>query len=323
MLKGRKILITGLTGRLGGAVAKALAHDNELCGLARYSGAGQKEYWEAAGVRTIVGDYGRGDLAAVPDDCEYVVHIAANCEPNSHEEGMIDNAEGVGRLMYHCRKAKAFLHTSTVGVYAHKDDPEALYSEDDPVGGGSLGHYTGTKLAGEGAARAFSAVFNIPTIICRMAVQYGNFQLAELPTDQSRLSPIHLQYARFEHGGMPAMYLADILAGRPVVLREGVSTGCALINNEDIVRFIEPLLNAAAVPAPTVNWCGDVNVSQIEMVKYLAELAGVEPKWEIVKHGGFPSFNVDPTKRRSITGPCQVHWKDGLKRMYEGLHATA
>jgi len=162
MLKGRKILITGLTGRLGGAVAKALAHDNELWGLARYSGAGQKEYWEAAGVRTIVGDYGRGDLAAVPDDCEYVVHIAANCEPNSHEEGMIDNAEGVGRLMYHCRKAKAFLHTSTVGVYAHKDDPEALYSEDDPVGGGSLGHYTGTKLAGEGAARAFPRYSTYP-----------------------------------------------------------------------------------------------------------------------------------------------------------------
>lgn len=301
MLKGHKILITGLTGRLGGTVATALAKDNELWGLARYSGAGQREYWEAAGVRTVVGDYGRGDLAGVPDDCEYVLHIAANTYPMSHEEGMIDNAEGVGRLMYHCRKAKAFLFTSTVGVYAHKDDPEALYSEEDPVGGGSIGHYTGTKLAGEGVARAFSAVFDIPTIICRMAVQYGHFS----------------------DGGMAGIYLGELLAGRTVELREGASTGCSLISNDDVVRFIEPLLKAAAVPAPTVNWCGDVNVPQVELVKYLAELAGVEPKWKVVKNGGFPSFNMDPTKRQSITGPCQVDWRDGIRRMYENVYANA
>lgn len=301
MLKGHKILITGLTGRLGGTVAKALAKDNELWGLARYSGEGQREYWEAAGVHTFVGDYGRGDLTGLPDDFDYVLHIAANCYPASHEEGMIDNSDGVGRLMYHCRKAKAFLFTSTVGVYAHKDDPEALYSEEDPVGGGSIGHYTGTKLAGEGVARAFSVVFNIPTIICRMAVQYGHFS----------------------DGGMAGILLAELLAGRPVQLREGVSTCCSLISNDDVVRFIEPLLNAAAVPPPTVNWCGDINVPQVEMIQYLAELAGVEAKWEVVKYGGYPSFNMDNTKRLSITGPCQVHWKDGLRRMYENIYAEA
>jgi len=299
MLKGSRILMTGLTGRLGGAAAEALAPDNELWGLARYSGEGQREYWEAAGVHTIVGDYARGDLSHVPDDFEYVVHIAANCDPRSHEEGMIDNADGVARLMHHCRKAKAFLHTSTVGVYAHKHDPEALYSEDDPVGGGSLGHYTGTKLAGEGVARAMSILFGIPTIICRMAVQYG----------------------QYSDGGLPGIYLAEILAGRTVELRQGSSTGLSVISNDDVVRFIEPLLGAAAVPPPVVNWCGDVNIPQVELVEYLASLAGVEADWKIVEHGGFPAFNMDPAKRLSITGPCQVDWKQGLKRMYENIYA--
>jgi nucleoside-diphosphate-sugar epimerase len=39
-----------------------------------------------------------------------------------------------------------------------------------------MGHYTGTKAAGEGAVRAMARVLSLPTVICRMDVQYGTWR---------------------------------------------------------------------------------------------------------------------------------------------------
>jgi UDP-glucuronate 4-epimerase len=301
VLKGKKILITGLTGNLGGTMAEALVKDNELWGLARYSREGQLEYWKKAGVHPFVGDYATSDLSALPDDFDYVIHSAAaanQVRAAAFEQAMRDNADGVGVLMYHCRKAKAFLHVSTIGVCAPKGDNDELYREDDVCGSSAMGHYTGSKLAGEGAARAFSLALNIPTIICRMCVQYG----------------------ATKEGGLPGIVLKMLLQGRPIPLRKGWTNINALISNDDVVRFIEPSLKAAAVPAVTINWGGDVNVPQTEVIEYLAKLAGVAPKWERVDEGGWPSFPIDPSKRKAITGPCQVEWRDGLKNMYDAIH---
>lgn len=297
MLEDKKILITGLTGKLGGTMADALVRDNELWGYARYSQPGQLEYWQNAGVKTVVGDFARNELTGLPDDFDYVIHVAANTRPTSVEQGMQDNSDGVGILMNHCRKARAFLHVSTIGVAAQKTDM-GLFREEDDVGNASLPYYTGTKLAGEGVARAFCRVLDLPTIICRMCVQYGTYQ----------------------EGGLPGQILKMLLAGKTIPLRRGWDQRSALISNDDVVRFIEPTLAAASVPATTINWGGDVNVPQEEVITYLAELAGIEPKWEYVDEGGWPSFPIDPTRRIAVTGPCQVEWKDGLKQMYDALH---
>lgn len=48
------------------------------------------------------------------------------------------------------------------------------------------------------------------------------------------------------------------------------------------------------------------------------KLAGVTPTFA---EGGFeyPTYQLDRTKRRAITGPCQVPIRDGLIRMYNTL----
>jgi hypothetical protein len=55
-----------------------------------------------------------------------------------------------------------------------------------------------------------------------------------------------------------------------------------------------------------------------EWAPYLGELLGVEPKIVVTPAPGASVGSVgDPTKRASITGPCQVHWRDGFRRMVE------
>jgi nucleoside-diphosphate-sugar epimerase len=298
MLQGQRILLTGLTGRVGGAFAQAFAGANELWGLARYSQAGQREHWEKAGVKTIVGHYADDDLSAVPNDFDYVLHVAADVAPKTFEQGMRDNAEGVGLLMAHCRSAKAFLHVSTVGVYAANSDFEHRYGEDDVTGSGSMGHYCGTKLAGEGAARAMARHLNLKTVICRLAVQYGTVQ----------------------GGGMPGAFLKKLLAGETILLPRDQSNIYALVCDQDLVDFVEPCLAAASVPATTVNWGGDIAVPGSEFIEYLAGLAGVEARYDYYDGTSPPSVPTDNRRRIEITGPCKVHWRDGLKTIYEAIH---
>jgi nucleoside-diphosphate-sugar epimerase len=92
-----------------------------------------------------------------------------------------------------------------------------------------------------------------------------------------------------------------------------------LISDDDVVRFLEPTLKAAAVPAVTINYAGDEPVSSMELIEYLAELAGKKPKYVFKDDLDYPTVKLDPTRRKAITGPCQVQWREGVKRMYEGF----
>lgn len=295
MLKGRKILITGLTGNLAGAIAYALAPHNETWGLARFSRKGQREYWTRHGVHTVVGDLSDESYPGLPDDFDYVIHSAANCFPESFADGMRDNAAGSGLLMAHCRKARAFLHISTIGVYAPHPDPAHAYSEADFTGCARIGHYEGTKLAAEGAVHAMCRHLRLPTAIARLGIQYGTFHT----------------------GGWPGQILREILRGKTVLLPKKQTGVVCPISDDDVVEFIEPLLEAASIPPLTVNLAGDEYITLQEIVEHFGKLAGVTPKVELSDAFDFPTLRIDSSRRQSIAGPCTVPLRDGLTRIFE------
>src|ERR1051326_4964186 len=112
MLKNARVLMTGMTGQVGSSLAKILAPHNEIHGMARFSKAGSREAVEALGVKPIACDYTSGDFSGVPDDYEYVLHVAADVYPESMDVGVRQNAEGAGLLLNHFRKAKAWIYRS-------------------------------------------------------------------------------------------------------------------------------------------------------------------------------------------------------------------
>ncbi|MFA5494004.1 MAG: NAD(P)-dependent oxidoreductase [Porticoccaceae bacterium] len=297
MLNDKKLLVTGLTGNLGGSIAAALAPHNELWGFARYSRDGQRDFWESQGVRTVAGDLADGAFDELPADFDYVVHCAANCGPESFVQGMRDNPQGTAMLMAHCRSATAFLHISTIGVYAANTDPEHSYGETDQTGGAVMGgHYEGTKLAAEGVAWGMAKHLGLPTTVARLGVQYGTYH----------------------DGGMLGIFLGMLLAGQPIPLPAHQSNIIQPISDDDVVRFIEPLLGAAAIPPTLVNLGGDEAIATREVMEHFGKLAGIEPQFA---EGGFeyPTYQLDAAKRKAITGPCQVPIREGLSRMYDVL----
>jgi nucleoside-diphosphate-sugar epimerase len=299
MLNGHKILITGPAGRIAEPMATALAKDNEVWGIARFSEAGTRERVESFGITTRVVDLAEGDFGDLPDDFTVVLHVAANMGlTEDFDAGLRVNAEGTGLLLQRCRKAKAALVMSTGGVYRPHRDPRHAYVESDPLGVSQLPaqpSYSIVKIAEEAVARTAARLYGLPMVIARMNVAYG-------PT-----------------GGLPAMQLATMLAGQPVVVRHDPCP-YSPIHTDDIVDQLEAMLGAASVPATIVNWGGDEAVSPQQWCPFLAELAGMHAELIVREAPGAQIGNVvDVTKRRSITGPCKVSWQDGMRRMFQAL----
>ena len=120
-----KILITGPAGRIAFPLARTLAVENEVWGIARFTAPGSREAVEANGVTTRVIDFSEGRFDDLPDDFTYLLHIAADASGDDYDEALRINAEGTGFVLEHCRTAKAALVMSTLTVYRPHPDPVA------------------------------------------------------------------------------------------------------------------------------------------------------------------------------------------------------
>jgi nucleoside-diphosphate-sugar epimerase len=299
VLHDEKILITGPAGRIAFGVARSLVGDNEVWGVARFSDPTTRDKVEELGVATRTLDIADGELDALPDDFTYLLHIAADFSVDDYDRALRVNAEGTGFVMEHCRNAKAALVMSTVTVYKPHPDPWHAFREDDPLGDAMAppaATYSVSKIAEEGVARYCARSFGLPTTIARMGAAYS---------DQS---------------GLPVWHLDAVAAGEPVRTRWDPMT-YSPIHDDDICAQLEPLLDAAAVPATIVNWCGDEPVSVQEYTAFFADLLGTEAKVVVEEIPGASHGSVgDVTKRTAITGPCRVGWRDGFRRVAEHFY---
>lgn len=301
MLTDKKILVTGPAGQIAFPLCEALAADNEVWGVARFGDPATRDRVEAIGVTAVTGDLAEGRFDDLPDDFDYVLHLATFMGPGEdYDHALTVNAEGTGLLLQHCRKAKAALVMSTAGVYRPADSAEHLYVETDPLGDAVSAHartYAMSKNAEEAVARACARMFDLPVTIARMNSAYG------------------------PNGGLPAYHLDWMIAGQPIVVRADPNT-YSPIHESDIAAHVGPLLDAASAPATIVNWGGDEVVTAQEWCAYLGELAGVTPDVQVQPlEGSAVGIALDPTKRISITGPCTVSWRDGFRDMYEKRYA--
>src|SRR5262245_35465748 len=294
-LQDARILVTGATGQVALPVALGLAAGNDVIALARFKDAAARERLEAAGVQCITADLARGSLDAVPTDVDYVCNFAV-VKSNRWDVDIAGNAEAAGLLMAHCRRAQAFLHCSSTGVYEAADG--APQRESDPLGDNHrvmMPTYSISKIAAEAVVRTTCRMFEVPTTIARLNVPYG------------------------DNGGWPAFHLAMILAGQSVPVRADGPSRYNPIHEDDIIATFPGMLAAASVPATIVNWGGDEETSIEEWCEYLAGLAGATARFDVTDAtiGGIPTDN---SRRRELVGPTSVGWKDGMRRMVRALH---
>ncbi len=295
-MKNAKILITGPTGQVGYPVALKLAETNEVWAAARLSNPKTRDKLVAAGIRCISVDMVQGDFRDLPQDFDYVLNFAVVRDVgNDFDTELTSNAESVGLLMKYCQAAQAFLHVSSCAVY-HPAGHEEL-TEKSPLGDNHrtmFATYSVGKNAQEAVVRLCARAFDLPSIICRLNVPYGN------------------------NGGWPYYHLLMMENGIPIPVNTDAPSIYTLIHEDDIVRTIPALVNAASVPAEIVNWSGHEHVSIEEWCGYIGELTGLEPKFQYTADT-LPSVMSSNAKLEQLAGPTQVDWKHGIKRMLETM----
>ena len=297
-MEGKKILITGCAGQVALPMTRHFAQNNEVWGLARFSQPGSRDQVEAAGAIPHAADLASGELNGLPDDFDYVIHMAAFMAATpDYDFALTQNAEATGLLMAHCRSAKGFLHAATAASYKNNPDHTHAYAEGDPLGDSEQPYsetYAVSKLAAEAVARTMCRLYNLPTVVARINVAYGR------------------------NGGLPAILLAMMNNGMPVMLKDSEPNMFAPVHETDMCAHAEAFLEAATVPATVVNWGGDQNVSIEDMCRRMGNQVGVEPEFQYFPVGTH-SRAFDSAKRQSITGPCSMSWEDGIDDMV-GAH---
>jgi UDP-glucuronate 4-epimerase len=290
VIEGERILVVGATGMVARPVVSALAQANEVWGAARFRDAAARQRLEGLGVRTVQLDLKEADFSSLPDDFGYVVNMAVGHPPN-FDTALAVNAEAVGLLISHVRSARAFLHCSSTGVY--QPAGERAVREDDPLGDNHralLPTYSISKIAAEAVVRTCCRLFELPSVIARLNVPYGN-------------GPC-----------WPAMHLEMILSGQPVEVLPGGPSFYTPIHTDDVVRQVPLLLGAASVPAVTVNWAGPDAVSVQEWCGYLASLVGAKACFSETDKA-LPGVVADTSRMEELIGPARVRWQDGMRQM--------
>jgi nucleoside-diphosphate-sugar epimerase len=321
MITGEKILITGVSGIVAQPLARHLATDNEVWGIARFvepvgrdvevytpatggdpeRGLTSRQSLHAAGVTTRAVDLGAGEFGDLPDDFTYVLHLAWMRADLAHLEAALrTNVEGMGLLLQHCRAAKAALVMSGMGIYSPSNDPWHAYTETDPIGRGATAYAPtspASKLGVEAVARFCARAFDLPTVITRLNTFFGGAS------------------------SFPGMHITSVLEGRTMTAPSDPNPHTP-IHVDDMIDQLEALLDAASTPAVITNWCGDEDMTAQQWIAIAAERSG-RPGEIVARHvpGSPAGTRADPTRRRSITGPCKVDLTAAFHALYDSMTA--
>lgn len=294
-------VITGVTGQVAESVAITLADEHEVTGLARFNDGAARARLEQAGVRCVPVDLRSGDFAAVPTAVDALVNFAV-AKSQRWTVDLEANAQAAGLLMAHVRPA-AMLHCSSTGVY----DPAGATVLDESAALGDnhraiMPTYSISKIAAEQVVATVCRQLEIPTTIARLNVPYGVG-----PDGTPR--------------GWPAFHLAMMAADMPIPVFPDRPNLFNPIDLADIARTVPALVDAATVPATTVNWAGVEQVSLEQWCELLAERLGMTARFEETEStiGG---VTVDTTRMVEVCGPTTVRWQDGFAALADAYRAT-
>ena len=291
-LTGQKILVTGPTSQVALPLTLALASDNDVWGVARFTDAAARKRLDGAGVTCVIADLATTDFHDLPRDFDYVLNFAvAKGGDDDWDRDVAANAESVGLLVGHCRAAKAVLHCSSTAVYQHQG-PDHELIETDPLGDNHrvmFPTYSLAKIAAEAVARAAAREHDVPTTIARLNVPYG------------------------DNGGWPAWHVLFMQGDHPISLHPERPNRFNPIHDDDILATIPSLLAAASVPATIVNWGGEPSSIE-EWCAYLGELTGLPVRFDETPNT-IGSVTIDRTKLLHLAPPPTVDLRDGLRRM--------
>ncbi len=295
-----KILITGITGRIGANVAASLrAEGHDIRGFV-WPRDPRIEKLQSLGIELIEGSLTEADdVKHVVDGVDAIYHLGAAFQgggPFSKSDYFDINIRGTFNVLEAARKNDQLKHlvfASTDAQYA-KYPPEGL---DEPITEDGMprkpsGWYALSKSVGEELCNGYIRTFHMPITIIRFCLVVGAGEILDFP--QFYLSKLK------NRPDLAGHWKDD---ERLVILRDKQNRSYKkhIADVRDIVQGCVDALCKEAAHGETIQVAGPKAFTWDEAIPYLSEKLGI-PYIDVVSQGTPTHYQFDLSKARNLIG---------------------
>jgi nucleoside-diphosphate-sugar epimerase len=321
-----RVLITGATGFLGGALARRLVSEGwTAAGMGRNRKLGSD--LEFNGVPFLQGDLSdRSTILHVIQDYDVVVHIAGMSTPwGKRKDFHRANVEATSHIVETCiAHQKHLVHVSSTSVYF--DFRERLnIRESDPLVISPSCEYAASKIAAEQVVEAGNKR-GLSSVILRPRGIFGPGDTAILPRLLRLLEAGHLRIVGDPQAVTELTYVDNVVEALILCIQppENALGKCFHVTNGEPVKTWELVADIAKrlnLPPPSSRVSEGVALTFARGVEFLWRLLALKSEPPVTAYSlGLltTSLTFDLTEARNILGYSpQISMKEGLDRTLE------
>jgi dihydroflavonol-4-reductase len=232
-----KALVTGATGFVGSAVARALLHEGwQVRALAR-KGSDRRNL-QGLMLEVVEGDLtDSGSLDEAVAGCDALFHVAADYRLGAPDPEHLykTNVEGTRNILGACRKGGVarVVYTSSVATMGIPSDGSPG-TEDTPVAlVDMIGHYKRSKFLAEQAVRE-AAQAGSPVVIVNPSTPIGPGDVKPTPTGRMVLDAATGRMPAYVDTGLNIVHVDDVAAGHLLAFHRGRTGERYILGGQDM-----------------------------------------------------------------------------------------
>ena len=243
MTEGSTVLLTGASGFIGSAVARALVEEGfSVRALVRPES--RRDHLAALGIEIVEGRIDAADsVTAALASCRYLVHVAADYRlwARDQREIFAANVEGTRAVMQAARNAgvERVVYTSSVATVEPRPDGSPADERAFMAETAASGAYQRSKIMAERLVREMVSA-GLPAVIVNPATVIGPGDARPTPTGKIIIAAATGRIPAFVDTGLNLVHVDDVARGHVAALRRG-RIGERYILGGDNVRFARML----------------------------------------------------------------------------------
>ena len=316
---GDLVLVTGATGFVGAAVARAvLAEGFQVRVLARPSSP--RRNLEGLAVEIAEGDLSdAASLTAALAGCRHLLHVAADYRlwARDPEEIIRNNRLGTETVLAAAKAAglERMVYTSSVATLGFHADGRPSDETLPLMAGDAIGAYKRSKVIAERLVEDAAAA-GLPVVIVNPSTPIGPRDIKPTPTGRIIVEAATGKIPAFVDTGLNLVHVDDVAAGHLLALKRGRIGERYILGGED-VSLRQMLTDIAALVGrkpPTLNLPRGPLYPLAVVTEAIGQLTGKEPMLtrdalKMASHRMF--FSSD--KARAELGYTARPYAEGLK----------